>query len=299
MKVLMIHNPVAGTHSPEEFTKMTKEFFNAKRWDYDIHTTSKDEDTPAIVAEKLKNDYDLVIASGGDGTVSAVAGGIDRKNIPLGILPAGTGNALSIDLKIPQNLEQALALIAEKPALRSIDAFTVDNQLFLLNLSIGFTALTIKKANRKLKRKYGRLAYLVSGLESFIGIQPHTFHLKIDGKPHTVEASEIILFNSVTMGDAGQFFNLGVENNDQKLDLFILKSKSIIDYFHLFINFILRRPKQAPTLDHYEVSDQLSIQTNKRLYVQADGELIAPSPVEVRIIPQAVNIIVPEEAQAL
>jgi len=127
-----------------------------------------------------------------------------------------------------------------------------------------------------------------------IGIQPNTFQIVVDGRKIKIRASEIIVLNSITLGDAGRYLNLGVKHDDGKLDLFAVKSKNLLDYLNVVAMVTLRRLKTDPRVVHFYIQDTLSIQSKDPIRVQADGELIGFTPVELQLVPQSVNIIVPE-----
>lgn len=293
--VFIIQNPVAGTTPGEEVEEKIRQHFEAFNWSYEIYQTTGEENVTEIVRQSSLDKRDLIVAAGGDGTISAVASALVGQNIPLGILPVGTGNGLARDLQIPLNLEQALALISGEHRRHPVDAMEVDGRYFLLNLSAGLTPSAIRLASREEKQRFGQLAYYIAGLRALFGIQPVSFILEVDGKPYSRKASELLLMNSVTLGQAGRFLNLGIENDDGELDLFIIEARSMGDYLRVFWNLLLRRPHQAPDVEHSKVRDKLMIRTRHLLEVQADGELIGYTPKTIQLVPAAVNVIVPEE----
>lgn len=294
VKLLVIQNPVAGT-KPAEFvsTKITN-FFDRTAWEYQIHQTKRGEDIPSLVNSYIQKGFDLFVAAGGDGTISAVASGLAKDNIPIGVLPVGTGNGLARDLKIPMNIDEALELIYSRPSILYLDGMQVRERYYLLNLSVGLTPMALDITNREQKRKLGRLAYLFAGFRSLVGIQPINYSLTIDGRKVQISASEILVMNSVTLGDPGRYLNLGIENDDGILDLFVIQSKTILDYFRVFMNLILQKTHQDPDVQRFSVEKSLDIRGGRFLQVQADGEMIGYTPVELNLIPGAVAIIVPK-----
>lgn len=293
-KVFIVQNPVSGTRPGEEVTDAIRHFFRALGWEHHIHQTEKGEDVPSLVSSKTNGGYDLFIAAGGDGTVSAVATGLANREIPMGILPVGTGNGLARDLHIPLSLDEALQLISENTASKTVDAIEVNGRYHLLHVSVGITPMTAKNASREQKQRLGIVAYFLEGFRSLIGFQPITFYLEIDGIKVRVRASEVLLMNSFSMGDPDRFLNLGIDNTDGRLDLFVIKSRTAIDYLRVAWNILLRQPRVDPDVERFYVEDRLAIKTRRQRPIQADGDLIGSTPVEARLIPQAVDIIVPK-----
>lgn len=294
VKLLVIQNPVAGTKPAEFVSNKITNFFDRTAWEYQIHQTKRGEDIPSLVNSYIQKGFDLFVAAGGDGTISAVASGLAKDNIPIGVLPVGTGNGLARDLKIPMNIDEALELIYSRPSILYLDGMQVRERYYLLNLSVGLTPMALDITNREQKRKLGRLAYLFAGFRSLVGIQPINYSLTIDGRKVQISASEILVMNSVTLGDPGRYLNLGIENDDGILDLFVIQSKTILDYFRVFMNLILQKTHQDPDVQRFSVEKSLVIRGGRFLQVQADGEMIGYTPVELNLIPGAVAIIVPK-----
>ncbi|MEJ2758513.1 MAG: diacylglycerol kinase family lipid kinase [Anaerolineales bacterium] len=294
-KVFVVQNPVSGTQSSEKITQLVKTYLSDKGWSFDIHLTEENEDVASVVSKAAADGFNIFLAVGGDGTVSMVATGLKDTQLPLAIIPAGTGNGMARDLKIPLSLEKAISLLDHPNNVRLLDAMEVNGHHYLLNLSVGLTPKALKESKREEKQKLGRLAYFLSGLKAFVGIQPVNFVLEIDGEKHYTSASEVILMNSVTLGDPGRFLSLDINVDDGVLDLFVIEAKTALDYLRVFWYLIMRKPNHDPDVERYEVRKSLVIEGHKLLEVQADGELIGYTPVRVTLAPQSVRMIVPPE----
>jgi diacylglycerol kinase (ATP) len=116
---------------------------------------------------------DIVVAYGGDGTVMEVVNGLLSTGVPMGILPGGTGNVLSIKVGIPQTLAEAANVLAsDDSVIRQIDvgkcdaANWEDSRYFLLRAATGFEAQRINMTSRELRDKYGRMAYFIGALQA-------------------------------------------------------------------------------------------------------------------------------------
>ena len=96
--VYVILNPVAGLTDANVARETITHFCEQQEWKCENHETKKDEDLRKLVRQELRSAHDTIIAAGGDGTVSAVVSGMANSGIPMGILPAGTGNALAREL---------------------------------------------------------------------------------------------------------------------------------------------------------------------------------------------------------
>ena len=126
---------------------------------------------------------DVVAAYGGDGTVMEVVNGLIGSDVPLGILPGGTGDILSVELQIPQTLEESAKLVgAADPRIRSLDVGKCGDRHFLLRLSTGLSARQIGMATREMRDQYGKLAYLIAALRALPSAKPARFHFTLDGQ---------------------------------------------------------------------------------------------------------------------
>ena len=293
IKVFVVQNPVAGVHSANRVENLLRSRLDDLGWDYELYQTKKGDSVVDITARAREEGFEMFIAAGGDGTVSAVASALVGSDLPLFILPAGTGNGLARDLNLPLRLENSINAIGEKHDIQGVDAMQIGERYFLLNLSAGLTPAALKLTDRKEKRRLGRLAYILAGLRTLVGIQPVNFKLTIDGEGYHFRASELILFNSVTLGNPGRFLELGIENDDGKLDLFIFQSRTILDYLRVFWNFLIRRPQTDPDLIRFSVHHSLRLEAVQALEVQADGDLIGYTPVEVTVLQRTIKIVVP------
>ena len=151
----VVFNPVAGAEDPDGLYAAIASHLAAEPGSYEIYRTTGNERMLKVVRQALQRGFNLLIAAGGDGTVSAVASGLADTGIPLAILPTGTGNVLARELRIPLALDAALDLITGAHAIRSIDTMRVGEQHYLLNVSSGLSSLTMRDTGREEKRTLG------------------------------------------------------------------------------------------------------------------------------------------------
>ncbi len=104
----------------------------------------------------------------------------------------------------------------------------------------------------------------------------------------------MLLLNSMNLGDTGRMLQLDIHYDDGRLDLFVLESKTSIDYLRAALNVLLRRENEEPDVQRFEVRDQVRIRGNRRLLVQADGDIIGYTPVTAKLARKVVRVIAPE-----
>ncbi len=298
VRVFVVLNPVAGFTDASAVRQTITRFCEEHHWQCDIHETAKDEDLRKLVRDYLKQGTDIVIAAGGDGTVSAVVSGMVNSRVPMGILPAGTGNVFARDLGIPLNLDGALNLLGDKHVVQELDIMEVSEiskpDYYVMNVSVGISSLIMRKTGREEKRRFGFLAYIYNAIGFILHSDLHPFLVKVDNKQLHISATEVMLANCKLMGLQPQFDGVDVNPHDGSLDMFIVRAKSLKGYLSVIARFIRRRkPGEDAQLRYLNVRKEIEIQSNPPMPVQADGEVIGKTPVKVRLVPGALRVIVP------
>lgn len=301
-RVFVVLNPVAGLTDPVVARQAITQYCEDQGWQCEIHETEKDEDLRKLVRDQQKQGADMIIAAGGDGTVSAVVSGMVNSKTPMGILPAGTGNALARDLAIPMDLQGALKLLGSEHAVRELDIMEVKDvekkDFYVMNVSVGVTSQVMRKTGREEKRRFGFLAYIYNAIGTILHSDRHHFEIKVDDRAYRVGATEVMIANCKFMGLQPQMDGVEIDPNDGCLDLFIVRARSLRGYLNVFTRFVLRRkPNEDTNLRYLEVRSSLQIKSEVPLPVQADGEVIGKTPVSVHLIPSALRVIAPAPAE--
>jgi diacylglycerol kinase (ATP) len=298
-KPYLIYNPVAGQTNPDHLRKAFHRACEQYGWKAASHETAKDEDLTPIVQQGIQDGCDLIIAAGGDGTVSMVASALVGSHIPLAIIPSGTGNLLAKQLKLPLQYQKAFAYIAKKPDHLFLDAMQINYRSYILNVSVGLTSTMIEQTTREEKRKFGMLAYIWNAIRIFAGFQPHRFRMNIDSVYTQTRASEVFITNTALLKEDPIFKSLFKWAEDESLGVFIIKARTLWSYLQLIVDFILRKAHHTYNLTYYPLRDQFVLQTKKPLTVQADGEVIGHTPLQMKIHPRAVQVLIPPKPEII
>lgn len=293
MKPFIVANPVAGNADTAELRRLFDE--HLPEYEYEIFETTGEEKLSEVVAQALGRGFDLIIAAGGDGTVSSVAAGLVNQPVPMAILPIGTGNALARELGIPLDPEGAVQLLLNGHDVRQIDGMWVKGWFSVLSVGIGITSMTMRDTGREQKRRFGILAYLWTGLLQLGGVGLNRFELEIDGKIKVVKASEVFISNSRVVGVKP--FNLGedVQPDDGVMAVCVVRARTAWDYLRVAAQLAVgqRRKKE---IDCDQAQQVVKVSASRQLPVQADGEIVGNTPVEVQVVPAAVRVVVPKDS---
>ena len=262
--------------------------------DLDPVTQAK-EAIAKIQANKNEEQTGCLIASGGDGTVSAIAGTTIGTGIPFGVIPRGTANAFAVALGLPTNLRLACETIATRNT-RTIDAAYCNDIPMILLAGVGFEAEMVNNANRELKNKLGTLAYILSGTQQLFTQQDFQAKIKIEGETLEFKTGAVTVANAApTTSIMAQGFG-AVIPDDGLLEVTIPVSKN----WREDINTSAALIASALAKSHIEEQNLIRLRTPKlKLFTDPpqklviDGELVEANPVEFVCVPNGLTVFCP------
>ena len=292
----LIFNPVSGLGNANQdlllIRQLLEPYFHLK-----VHLTTPETDPAELAREAIEQEVDLLIASGGDGTVSAVASAVINTNIPLGIIPRGTANAFGVALGIPTNIQGACEVIIAGLT-RTVDAANCNGLTLILLAGIGFEAETVSKADRETKKRWGPLAYILAGWQQLNEQTDFEAEIEINGEINQFEAASITVANvapppSVLAQGLGQ-----VIPDDGLLEVLMYTSpvnrmQAVAGMVRLLGAGLLKTEVQQDSIIAFR-TQRIKITTNPPQKVVLDGEIIGTTPIEVECIPQGLKILSPE-----
>lgn len=293
MKILLIYNPQAGHKHAAKLLPAVEEKLVSSKIEFVINRTDYPEHATTLVKHANFDEFDALVAAGGDGTLFEVINGYyknkSKKRIPLGIIPIGTGNAFARDLDLAElGFEEAIDVIAAgRKRKLDVGKFTTHGQsyYFLNILGLGFVADVTDTAG-KLKI-FGNIAYTLGVIWQTIFLKPHKLELEIDGDLHTLEA----LFTEVSNTRYTSNFLMApkAEIDDGLFDVTVLQKMGRI-----------RLLKSLPTVftgkhvDLHEVETwqarHIKVTTDSPKVLTPDGELIGITPVEIECLKQDIEV---------
>jgi YegS/Rv2252/BmrU family lipid kinase len=289
-RIHVVVNPAAGQPAP--ILHVLNGAFRPAGVMWDVSITQEYGDATRQAREAAESGADIVVAYGGDGTVMEVVNGLIGTNIPLGILPGGTGNVLSIELDIPQSSEEAARLlVGEEREIRRVDVGLCGETYFLLRVAVGYDAQRINMTTRELRDRFGRFAYFVAGLRAIPESRAGRYLVTLDGEQLEVEGFTCLVANAGSMGIKGMSLASDVSISDGLLDIFVVRD---FDFQSLTATAasIIDKPLDPESFRHWQASE-ITISTDPPQPVVGDGESWGETPVKVKILPSALRVIAP------
>ncbi|WP_183095090.1 YegS/Rv2252/BmrU family lipid kinase [Nocardioides stalactiti] len=239
-------------------------------------TTVEDSGTGQAELASIEG-ADLVIVCGGDGTVREVCAELAGTGIPVGIVPAGTGNLLARNLDIPLFIRAAID-IALNGQDRAIDMVKVtgdnlDDSHFLVMAGMGFDAAIMEGVNEEIKKKVGWLAYVLSALKSLM-FPTMRLEVSIDGGEFTKHRARTCVVGNVGSLQGGMVLIPDAAIDDGQLDVVLLYPRRFLSWIPLFVRVLSRREEKAGDSVARFTGRSVTVRASQEVPRQLDGDLI-------------------------
>jgi YegS/Rv2252/BmrU family lipid kinase len=244
----------------------------------------------------IKERVDALAVYGGDGTLMEAISGLIGSKIPLAILPGGSANIMAKELGIPQDLKEACALMSQAPfTTKTIDIGQFSEHYFILGVSLGFGADLIEGTNRETKNRIGFFAYFLSAAAALRKTRKAVYHLEIDGQKHEIQGLTCIVTNTGNLGFSDISYDKHIDVSDGLLDVIVVREANLSLLKLMAVTLLRReRPDNLELVEHWQGKD-VSVSSSPRQTIQYDGEVLEDMPLHIKIIPQAIRVLVPKE----
>lgn len=297
-RILTIMNPVSGQQDPDKVTKLIEDRAEKAGVQVEVRRTEGAGDAEGWARGAADEGFDIVLTSGGDGTVVEAMSGLIRAGnpIPLAQLPSGTASQIALALEISKDLGEALELLFDAPSkVVDLDVGYLPNadRYFALITGAGFDAQVIEQSPRDLKRRLGFLAYVLVGLRQSVRLKRSSLTLTLDGKRKKVRAHTAMVINIGRIDNANISLGPDIWHHDGILNVVTIGSKGLRDNLRLAFK-VLRRDYSTDRDLRYFKAKKIKIGARPGLPTQIDGDELGETPLEVEVVPKGVRVLVPE-----
>ncbi len=292
----LIFNPAAGQSDSDQDLAQIRAILEPKI-DLDICLTTEALGADLLAIAAVERGVEAIIASGGDGTLSAAAAAVVGTSIPLGIISRGTANAFATALNIPDTVEAACQTILAG-ATRTVDAAYCNGKPMVLLAGIGFEAETVELADRDAKNRFGMLAYVLAGLQQLQNLEMFEVDIETEDKIVTVSAAAVTVANAAPPTSILAQGSAGIVVDDGLLDVTIVapanKAGAVTAAYELF-----QSASSGTATDRNDIgylrANRFKISTRPPQKVVLDGEMMGTTPIDVVCVPNGLTIFVPSE----
>jgi len=284
-KALFIVNPKCrGLKKLQSFDRL-KDIFLDKKIDLEIYETFSSGDATKK-ADTEKNNYDLIIAGGGDGTINEVINGIANSKTQFGIIPLGTENVLAQELKISLDPKKALLNILNGSS-HKVDLGKANGRYFILMAGIGFDAYVASEVEPVLKELLGSAAYHLTAIQKVFEYSHTKLNIEADGKKY--EGYFVVVGNVKLYGGKIKLtYHAAID--DGYVDLCIFQKKDVFSIIRYLFGATVQMHHLMPDVEYFKAK-KIKITAEEPVLVHTDCEIIGKTPVEIEVCPKALNMI--------
>jgi YegS/Rv2252/BmrU family lipid kinase len=272
MSVAIIINPIAGGARPDAArarAELASAVVQRHGDSVEVFLTERAGHARELARRAVARGVRLVMAWGGDGTINEVVCALAFGSVPLGIVPAGSGNGLARELGISLKPAAAIAdALAAEP--RRIDIGDVDGRYFANIAGIGFDAYVAAEFNDPGNRRRGLANYARITARALLSYVPQEFHIAANGERLDARAVMVTIANSAQFGNGARIAP-GAQVDDGKLDLVVVAERSrwrtVCQLPRLFNNTVDRIPGCAI----WKI-ERATIESDRPMLYHVDGE---------------------------
>lgn len=262
----------------------------------ELHMTKGPADATAI-AEALAETHELVVSAGGDGTMNEVLQGVCRanarrkpgeKHTALGVLPLGTMNVFSVELKLPGRDIEACWREITSGKRREVDLWMANDMYFAQLAGVGLDAQIVQETSWEAKKKFGPLSYVMSAVNVLMR-HPPRLHVKIEGRAPML-GTVVLVGNGKHYGGPFPLFR-HASHNDGILDLLIFRGLGGMEFLQMLRGMLLDGYQECEDLDYIQTSEFTVTSDHAEAPVELDGELTElTAPVVFRSAPFRLSV---------
>lgn len=258
--------------------------------------TEKKDDAMYETIKTCQQDWDFIIACGGDGTVNEVAQGIvksDRK-IPVAIFSSGTVNDFANYMELPRNIDDFFQMIKNEKTIK-VDLGKVNDKYFMNVAASGLLSNIGYKVSSEIKAVFGKMAYYMEGLKEIPRQIFTPIRVRFESEEYTKE-EDILLFLISNSASIGGFRKIAPDADvtDGYLDVVIIKKSEVQDLAQIFINVFNGRHINHPNVVYFK-SKKVIVETidDKDVSIDIDGEYGGKLPATYEVLSSGFEIFVP------
>lgn len=271
-KLLFIYNPRAGKAQIRSNLLDIIDIFVKAGYQVTAYPTQATGDAVKAVREIKDDSYDLLVCSGGDGTLDEVVTGMMQCNlrIPIGYVPAGSTNDFAHSLQIPRNMIKAAEGIVNGDSFAS-DIGIFNDDIFVYIAAFGLFTDVSYETKQDMKNVLGHMAYILEGMKRLSGIKSYIMKVITE----QLEIEEEFLFgmitNSISVGGFKRITGKNVQLNDGEFEVTLIKRPQNAMELNMLMAALLNRNVNADCMYCFKTS-YMKLESQEEIPWTLDGE---------------------------
>lgn len=295
--VVLITNPAAA-RTDVVAVKAVAETFRRAGWNVELRATGGSGDARRFAEEAVADRTDLVGVYGGDGTTMQAAAALVGTEIPLGVIPGGTGNLLAGNLRIPTHpVRAARALIRGHYGRIDLGcmARSDGDHYFAVACGAGYDARVMAETSTADKHRWRFAAYVATTLRLLPELRNVEHQITVDGEEYEAQAALVLVANCGEVIPPYVKLKSGIAPDDGLLDLVIIRADSFTESVRAVWELLREGGTGAagPGRVAYARGREISVTASTVQPVQLDGEPHGSTPFTARVMPGALRVLLP------
>jgi len=295
-RIVALLNAGSGGGHDASLAETVRGLLEGEGAEVEVRQIAAGADVDSEIAAAKATRPDVMVAGGGDGTVSAVAAALVDSDIVLGVLPLGTLNHFAKDLGVPLGLEAAARAIAGGRSV-SIDVGEVNGRVFINNSSLGLYPEIVRDREQQ-QRRLGRGKWPALAWASLAAFRRYAFlrvKLRIDGTDHLRRTPFVFVGNNEYRMEGFSIGERAGSLADGQLSVYFAQRPGRLRLLALALRALAGRLKQARDFEALLTADFVIESRHRRLRVATDGEITEmQTPLRYRIRPASLRVAVPD-----
>lgn len=294
-KVKVICNPSSGWQNTQRKVDQLCSMLINEGYIVGKYNTSAKDDAMHETIKTCKEEWDLIIASGGDGTINEIVKGIIKggRKIPVAILSSGTVNDFANYMRIPRDVEEFFQMIKKERTI-DVDLGKVNDEYFINVAASGLLTDIGYKVPSEIKAIFGKMAYYIEGLKEIPRSKIQPIQLSFKSEEFSGQESVLLYLISNT-ASIGGFKRIAPDADvqDGYLDVVIIKKSEVQDLAQIFINIFRGEHINHPNVIYFKTKKITVESEEEDITIDIDGEYGGKLPATYEVIPSAFRIILP------
>ncbi|MCD8296807.1 MAG: YegS/Rv2252/BmrU family lipid kinase [Prevotella sp.] len=287
-RIVFIMNPISGTIRKSGIYQIINDTIDKHFYDFSIMETRYRGHATEIAENAKKDNVDVVVAVGGDGTVNEVARAITQSGTALGILPCGSGNGLARHLMLPLDLYKAVEII-NAHEIHSLDYGIINNIPFFCTCGMGFDAVVSQKFADAGRR--GVRTYLENIFREGFKYKSEIYDIESENDRNSYRAFLVTCANASQYGN-NAYIAPHASMSDGLLDVIIIEPFDVIDATQVGLDMLNKTLDKNPKVKTLRAKS-LHIHREKPGLIHYDGDpTTTGADIDISIVNKGINIVV-------